>query len=201
MINIKTALILLLIFVFAACAISKKENERLEKKDSGKEFSNDITMPGDTVSKENLKYFENRAIQKLIDFYDYLNMLGHDNFNNTIMEEIRSSAGKLFFDPKIKINPYIADPQVAKSQTLVLLLKENIGDNALPEIDILNVEIAKELQSQEAEYFKGILNFDIKNDEASIIVTKEATFSLRKIEKKFGEDSVMVWEVFLDCIY
>lgn len=201
MINLRHILILLIALFSIGCAISKKENERLDKKNSGHVFSEMISLMGDTISKENLQYFENRVIQKLVDFYDYLNILGHESFNSTIMGEVRSSAEKLFYNSQITINPYRIQPQENLLKSVELLIDENYGDNALPVIGILNVEITEGLHLLADGYFAGKMQFDIKNDMDAVIVTKEATFSLRKVEKKFGQESVLVWEVFLGQIY
>lgn len=199
--NLRHILILLFAVFSIGCAISKKENERLNKKNSGQVFSETMSLMGDTISKENLQYFENRVIQKLVDFYDYLNILGHESFNSTIMGEVRSSAEKLFYNSQITINPYGIQQSEILLKTVELLVDENYGDNALPILGILNVEIIEGLHLLDDGYFAGKLQFDIKNDLDAVIVTKEATFSLRRIEKKFGEESVLVWEVFLGQIY
>lgn len=201
MINLRNILILLAVVFYAACAISKKENEHFEKNNVVLNNSQNNTVLNDTISNENLIFFERRVMQKLVDFYDYLNILGHESFNNLLMNEVRSSAEKLFFDCQIKIDPYKVDHQLEDLKTVETLLKENSGDNAIPKIDILNIEIIEGLQSHGGGHFEGKMRFDIKIDEASIIITKEAGISLRKIEKKLGEESIPAWEVFLDSIY
>lgn len=201
MISFRNIFFLSAVVFYSSCAISKKENEQLEKNNVGLENFRNYSVLNDTISNENLLYFENRAMQKLVDFYDYLNILGHESFNNTLMDEVRSSAGKLFFDRQIKIDPYKVNQQLAGLKTVEILLKENNGDSALPKIDILNIEIIEGFQSHGGEHFEGKMRFDIKNDKASIILTKEARIGLRKIEKKFGEETLKVWEVFLDSIY
>lgn len=193
-------LILFIALASSACAISKKENDRAEKQIKAETISDNILL-NDSISSAHLKYFEDRAIQKLIDFYDYLNMLGHENYNETIIKEVRSSAENLFFDIRQDIAPYKTSNDEMIKRTIDELLKENIGENALPELDILNVEITENLKIVNGSYFIGQLIFDIRDKEAALIITKKGQFSLRKMEKKFGDENLKIWEVFLDNIY
>ena len=196
--SIKYTMIICITLLSGSCAISKKENDRFDKIDAGQIMSN--TLTNDSVSQESLRHFEDRAIQKLVDFYDYLNILGHDNFNEDIMDEVRFSAEKLFFYAEEVIDPFMIRHQELPVKSIRLLLTENSGENPLPEMEILNVEIIDKLQRNEHGFYVGELSFDIKSNTDAVIVSKQGVFSLRKIDKKFGSETIKVWEVFLDRI-
>ncbi len=116
-------------------------------------------------------------------------MLGHENYNETIIKEVRSSAENLFFDIRQNIAPYkTADDEMIK-KTIDELLRENNGENALPELDILNVEVTENLNMVNDSHFIGAMIFDIRDKEAALIITKKGQFSLRRMEKKFGDEN------------
>lgn len=198
MINVKNILLGFTIISSMACAISKNEKDPISKTNGQQAVANN-TLAKDSISHDNLKHFEDRAIQKVIDFYDYIDILGHDDFNNAIKDKVRSSAEALFYNPQSLVDPF-ADPNGTGLTSLHLLLQEMDIENAPPELDILNIEIIEKFKLINESHYAGTMQLDIRNKSASIIITKEIDFSLRKIEKKFGNETMEIWEAFIDKI-
>ena len=198
--NMRYLPVLMVSIIIGSCAISKKENERFETSNA-ENFRGGLILTGDSISDDHLKYFENRAIQKLVDFYEYLGMLGHDSYTESIKKEVRSSALRLFHDDETEINPYLDNLQSETKGHLNVIIAEDFDSQIYPVLEILYAEVEEGLTMKPGGYYQGKMGFDIKNSTETTIITKEAIFSLRRINKTFGTKTIRVWEVFLDKIH
>jgi hypothetical protein len=194
------AIVLWLFIFLMSCAISKKENDRLEQMLNSR--SNlDIYEYADSLTLEQLQSFEVHAAQKLEDFYDYLALLSNEKISIVVKEEIRYSALKLFYNPNSYIVPFKINQGtegLSLSEYLLAVSETNIDDN----VSITSLEISRPLEYIQKYHYEGSLAFQIKisKDNFTEILYKKADFSLRKLDKKNQNESVEVWEVFLDKI-
>lgn len=189
------------VLVFSiSCAISKKENERVEQ------LLNAPAKPiqsgsVDSLTTEKLEGFEVRAVQKLEDFYDYLGFLSGDNFDDAMKDEIRFSAIGLFYDPKASVCP--VDIEGNKDAfTVERFLADSVIGAVSQNLSVSSSEIIKPLEFVSESHYKGQVAFQLKlgRDSDSKVISKKADFSLRKIDKNLGSESVKIWEVFLEGI-
>lgn len=194
----KIMYIWIVLLVASSCAISRKENERIEKLVSQQASKVEIPIV-DSLTQDMLSKYENRAIQKLEDLYDYLGLLGNANYGLSMKEEIKISAKELFFDPVVEINPFDSI-ELEKSPLITCLERQQ--NMAVEDFSISSVEIDESLKLESKNNYEGQISYFlmIGKDEDGVQIRKKANFSLRKIEKNIGNDSVKIWEVFLESI-
>ncbi len=194
-----------MIIYFSSCAISKKENERIDKMLSSQAipFAMDASLVSDSLSQENLRNFELRAIQKVIDLYDYLAILGDANYKKSIREEIKNSAEDQFFDAHTPIQPFIDDTRLKEYISVEMYLDQVLFEKNSNLNIITNVKISQILESVNKHLFIGKISFELRTETEGNEggKSKYVDFSLRKIEKDFGNESLRIWEVYLDRIY
>ncbi len=189
------------VLIFAmSCAISKKENERVEQLLDTSSKPVQLTS-ADSLTKERLKGFEGRAEQKLDDFYDYLTFLSGGNYDDAMKDEIRFSALGLFYDPKASVCP-VEIKGVNDSFPVESFLADSVVNTLPKNLSISSFEIIRPLEFVTEAYYHGQLAFELKvgKEDEGRVLSKKADFSLRKINKKLGKESVKTWEVFLESI-
>ncbi len=182
-----------------SCAISKKENERIDKLLS--QQSKEIEIPkADSITKEMLRKFEVRATQKLEDFYDYLELLGNESYGESMKDEIKISAQGLFYNANSSVILFDERSEYPRpvEETLNGYEESSKGEP----ISVGKIEIAKPLSHAGKDLFMGQMSFDltIGKEEEATVMQKKADFSLRKVEKGFGKESIVIWEIFLEGI-
>lgn len=181
-----------------SCAISKKENERMDKILSQQATPPDFKFV-DTPTADMLRNYEIRAIQKLEEFYDYFVLLSNDAYAESMKSEIRTSALGLFYDVHEPINPL--DPSVDEDKTVEMFLfdQQEAEEN---DLSLSTMEIVTPLQISSPDSYTGQLTFQLTlgKEGDQKMISKSAVFTLRKIEKTIGIESVIVWEVFLEGI-
>jgi hypothetical protein len=188
-----------MLIVYMSCAISKKENERMDKLLSQQATPPEIKI-ADTLTADMLPNYEVRAVQKLEEFYDYLYLLSNDAYDKTMKSEIRTSAMGLFYDLDKSIIPLDATDGEGKPVEMFLLdQQESAADS---DLSISSVEIITPLQLSATDRYDGQLSFQLSigKEGHQKNLSKSAAFSLRKIEKTIGTESIKIWEVFLERI-
>jgi hypothetical protein len=187
-----------LLITCMSCAISKKENERLDKILSQQSTPSEIKFV-DKPNADMLRNYEIRAIEKLEEFYDYFVMLSHDAYEESMKSEIRASALGLFYNVNERIHPL--DPSLGEAKTVerCLMDQQETDEN---DVSVSSIEITTPLQISAAAHYEGQLSFQITlgKEGNQKIISKSAAFTLRKIKKTIGTESVLIWEVFLDRI-
>lgn len=188
-----------MLIVCMSCAISKKENERMDKLLSQQASPPEIKI-ADTLTTDMLQKYEIRAVQKLEEFYDYLYLLSNDAYDETMKVEIRTSAMGLFYDVDKSIIPLDATDGEGKVVEMCLLDQQASAEDS--DLSISSIEIITPLQLSDIDRYDGQLSFKltIGKEEDQKDMSKSAAFSLRKIEKTIGTESVKIWEVFLERI-
>lgn len=190
---------------FSSCAISKKENERIDKMLNSQTipFVVDASLVSDSLSPNNLRNFELRAIQKVIDLYDYLAIMGDDSFKKSIREEIRNFAEDQFFDAHTAIQPFIDNARLKEEISVEIYLDQVLIETKTSTNIITNVKISQLLEQVNVDLFIGKTSFELSKETDGNVGAKSkyVDFSLRKIDKDFGDESLRIWEVYLDRIY
>ncbi len=192
-------LIWLSIAISTSCAISKKENERIDQLLS--QQSKEIEIPkADSITTEMLRKFEVHATQKLEDIYDYLELLGNKSYSEGMKDEIKISALELFYHANSSVLLFDETSEEPRSVEEALNVYEEETSNA--PLSVSKIEIVKPLSQAGKDLFMGQMSFDLtigKEDEAKVM-RKNVDFSLRKVEKGLGKESIIIWEIFLEGI-
>jgi len=197
--NSYTRNLIIVCLLSASCAISKKENERIDQMLSEQAKPLELQIE-DSLTTDLLAKFETRAIQKLQEFYDYLSLLRDDRYDQSMKEEIRYSASGLFLSSDQIIAPLV--PENHSEASVDEMLMKSQQKPFLEQFEIVSIEVDQPLTQISQKVYQGELNYELKVGKASEVISykKRATFSLRKIEKNLGGESLEVWEVFLNQI-
>jgi len=144
----------------------------------------------------------------LQDFAEYLAIYSNKKYD----ESFRKQAGKmmlgLFIDKDVEIGIGLPGSQNENACTLQNFLDKiyNIEYNDLKLI-IDYIEIAKHLQLEENERYRGRLRFSYKLYKLEVSDTmlinssvNMANIIVTRVNKKFGADSLLIWKVFLAVI-
>jgi hypothetical protein len=133
----------------------------------------------DQMDAQRLSAFEARAQQKLQDLADYINILKDPTLDSTFRQQAMNQAVALF--------------EVETSTLLEKLYKEQ---PPISKYIIENIQVVKPLQLIDNERYEGLLSFK------SNITTspQDAIIVLKKVEKEFGDERRLIWEVLLGKI-
>ncbi|OFY94507.1 MAG: hypothetical protein A3K10_00135 [Bacteroidetes bacterium RIFCSPLOWO2_12_FULL_31_6] len=145
----------------------------------------------DSISLESKQAFSERATEKLIDFYNYLNIVSDSSYDTIFRKKAEELLYKLCIDEHIKviISQNGSKKLIALNELSSQLLKGGITFNAKPldnAIFITDTSFIKNLNS-----FTGSLSYSIMNENVN------TEFYIKKTEKIFGEKKEKVWEVLL----
>lgn len=196
---------ILISFFLSACANAPMEKAAYnEKPVSEFEYAeNELadakleeSLSGAIDSKEKLTSFEQRAVQKLQDFVNYLEIISNPEYDIVFRNQAKSMAESLFRDGKISENNLAPSIENMEINNFLTRLSENEFGEIAPAIQ--NVKVLLHFQETKASFFRATLSFDLFIKENSS--NKTATVILTKITKQFGEQQKEVWEVFLEHI-
>ncbi|MEZ4775482.1 MAG: hypothetical protein R3D00_20020 [Bacteroidia bacterium] len=138
------------------------------------------------LSAAQFQAFEERAVQKLVDFGDYLEIIG----NNTYEKSLREHASELIYGLFVS-----AQVPVGSMGTLSQMVTSRLrGKSQAGQVYVEEVSVSQPLRLRENQ-FSGELSFMLKSGETRTPHTAEIT--LRQTTKKFGSEMIGVWEVFL----
>ena len=145
------------------------------------------------LSKHQLEGFESRVKQKVKDLIDYLNIVANPEYDQELRKHAWDLAIELFTDPH---QSFAGEADLDKFLQTLLKSKEKISFSA----EELTIEesLVDHFQ-RNAEFVPGELSFRFiqekkgKQEETDTILP----FLLVQVEKKFGKDRLMVWEVRL----
>ena len=175
------------------------------------------------ISTQNLANYEQQAVQKMQDLLDYITIIGSSKYNKN-MREVALESVLADFDKKAKINCDWIDqldaatpskehkkgeiPNCQPQKMLKDLLEANhyetqvsyqnvtVSDGLILQLDgtytgTLQYELAFKIKASEQNDFRNFLKKLGKMD-----------FVLKRIQKKFGNEKAVVWEVkFMGMTY
>ncbi len=129
--------------------------------------------------------FNDRAIEKVYDFYNYLNILSMPGYNEKLKEVAKTDAVNLFCSADCKVD----------GVKVAALLDSCMGLKQTMYISVSDVKVKREL-SNDTKYSMGTLsaNVSIGGKPAAV---KEITIVVYLTVKQFGSRTEDVWTVFL----
>ena len=172
---------ILLIFSFFigyACANSPREKmaEEVIAASPMQESELKDQFESDQMTQERLRAFEARAQQKLQDLADYINILKDPNLDSAFRQQAMAQALALFED-----------------DTSTFLQKSYYEQPLVSKYIIEDIQIEKPLQEADNERYEGLLSFKSN----TTTPPREAVIILKKVEKDFGDERRLIWEVLL----
>ena len=156
--------------------------ERLEM------VSNDFTS--ESLSSRNLEVFEFKAVEKLMDYADYLEIIYSEGFAESFREQARQNITGFF--------------NTSENSEAALILKNISGSYNSYRIRIDPVDIINPLHRETDTRYTGSMSYDemilgISSTDTILISHSQKTIGiiLQMAYKDFGQNSLLVWEVLL----
>jgi hypothetical protein len=197
------SLFLFSLLILAACAsISNEEvNFRKVSIDDAKDLTIENQFVSDELSTVHLKAFEKRAIEKLRDFADYVDIISDQSYEEEFRKLAMSQAKGLFIEhSEIKLMDGF------NSRRIELFLDEVKERSINTKVLISDIAIETQLKESIGSLFEGTLTFGFsvlstEHQEVNHLQKRKMEFFLMKTPKSFGTNQKMVWEIFLGDIY
>ncbi len=163
----------------------------------------DIDIPGNRL----LKSYEANAIQKLIDFADFLKIASDTSMEKNFRHQALEMAGKLFISTDIDTRNWSMTNHTNTMITLEQLLSKSQSLEMSYWLKPVNIEVNSPFRQENDSTFRGSLSFYLQPfaydhpDQPGSNTTKRliGVYALRKV-KYFGEEQLKVWEVYLGDI-
>jgi hypothetical protein len=161
------------------------------------------TFEADTLTAGQLTAFQQRGAEKLADFINYMELISNKTYDGRLRLELGKQAEALFADPTAWIAISINDKKEKKQLTAFL------DDFYKNEYDSIKVKTDSVVMQQPERADKGGIYKGTVSEKVSVMGYKnkkivfsstglrEATTLILKMEKNFGGDKKMVWEVML----
>jgi hypothetical protein len=156
------------------------------------------------LSRQSLRAFEEKAVQKLADLADYLNLYTDKSMDSSFREQARRMILGLFISDSVQINPLLTSEKTEKYRALAGFLATK-PDTTYRSVSLAfgSVEIAESLHRTGEGYY-GTLTFSRQVTVCTVSDTTttgkyplEIEMVVLKSSKAFGPDTLQVWGVFL----
>jgi hypothetical protein len=161
----------------------------------------------DIPDAENLKSHEQNAIQKLIDFTDYMKVITDTKIELQFRQQASDMARKLFVSNQIVIQNWDYLNENSKNDTLNQFINNRLQEGTLYWIEPEAIKIEKSLSQKNDSSFRGQLSINKKRFPFGKQLLLEkftdknlVDFYLLRRGKTFGKENIKVWEVLLGDI-
>lgn len=196
------------LLISCAAEVDRSDESASDFTDSSfliEEFSN---LEVDNLSDNNIVAFEQRAMQKLEDFSDFLAILSDTTIDSEFKKQAALMAVEIFINTENTISFSLSDDLSADEQTIeAFLLELQNGKLGILSIEIQNVSTSQKMKQSNNQEYKGLMKLELSIANKRETQIKKNTVQLecevmaKKVDKEFGNTSKMVWEVFLGDIY
>jgi len=189
-------------FAFSSCASVSNEEVGFRKANIPSDAGAPIVVQftGDNLTAPHLRAFEQRAIEKLQDFSDYLRIISDRSYSEEFRSAAILQAQDMFIDhSQIRL---IEEKEPAKVNRFLM---ETARDTSAQYHVFRNIAVKDSLRYESEILYEGSLVFQYGVAEQGDTIWNErdriAEFYLMKTQKNFGSLEKMIWEVFLGNIY
>ena len=172
--------------ILFSCAQGSMEAEKamVMSKDSvayteGDQEQIELNFSSDTLSEEQKDLFGKRAIQKLEDYYDCLEIISNPKYDSTLRVEAKNIAAELFYDTshaQRRLNTSYINPSSGK-------------------VMALNIFVFSAPKSVNDSIYKDKIRHEVGFDSQHNLYV---SFTIRKVKKNFGNEQQVVWETYLE---
>jgi hypothetical protein len=186
-----------------SCGPSTNDNEDIDGNNKSGHFKEIINLDIDSLSVNHTKAFEQRAIQKLQDLKDYIEILSDPQIDTVFKNQASEMAGDLFSSKDNNIAfPLIenSDIEPLKIDSFFITLKNSAYGKLT--LEIHNTSVINKIEKLGNSEYNGAIQFRL------FVLTGQKTYKMdmrckiivKKVKKEFGKESKQVWEVFLGDI-
>lgn len=195
--------IIIAALAFSSCASVSNEEVGFRKAnippDAGAPIVAQFT--GDNLTAPHLKAFEQRAIEKLQDLSDYLQIISDSSYSEEFRNAAILQAQDMFID-----HSQIRLVEGKEPYKVNSFLMETTRDTAAKLFLFKNIVVKDTLRFEAEILYEGSLSFKYGMVKKGDTIWNEqdnriAEFYLMKTQKNFGPSEKMIWEVFLGNIY
>ncbi len=151
------------------------------------------TFTSNSLNQQQVNTFQDRSIQKLKDFYNYLTIISNPKFDKRLRENVKTQAKQLFYGPDCKVNGKIASDFIDSCFNLTSLV----------EWKAIDIGIYKNMASLSIENTTGIYQGELSFKESvngAVSKVRKVEIVLSKSQKQFGDSKQDVWTVFICSI-
>jgi len=206
---ISVSLLAFLLFSSKKCESPEDENS------AGEEIAFNATVDSiihsfesDHLSEQTLRAFEVKAIQKLADLADYLQIYSDKSLDESFKDHTWQMILNLFISDSVRVNLKISDEQKEQNLAINELFK-TVPGKGKPYIGSTfdSIELSEPLHKINELTYTGSLNFVQNfglsagtNSETAGSVQKKIEIIATKVRKQFGSDTLQIWQVYLGDI-
>jgi len=150
------------------------------------EFTND------EISSESKMAFEKRAVQKVKDITDYINICADTSYSAEFRLQARQMIKDAFLSEQDQ-QQFLTELGI-KEDSVSQILFTTFGGQFQARVN--SIAISKAFQLTADNDYNGELSLNISAGE--MIAEEKVKIVLRKALKQFGENSIYVWEVYFE---
>lgn len=196
------------LLISCAAEVDRSDESASDFTDSSFLIEESSNLEVDYLSDNNIVAFEQRAMQKLEDFSDFLAILSDTTIDSEFKKQAALMAVEIFINTENTISFSLSDDLSADEQTIeAFLLELQNGKLGILSIEIQNVSTSQKMKQSNNQEYKGLMKLELSIANKRETQIKKNTVQLecevmaKKVDKEFGNTSKMVWEVFLGDIY
>lgn len=146
----------------------------------------------DEISTETRMAFEKRAVQKLKDLVDYINIYADTSYSAEFRQQARQMIKDAFLSEQ-DVLPFITELGLKEDSTSQVLFTDSRSQF---QTRADSITISKEFQLTEENEYDGEIIFNFSIGETTSM--ERVKIVVRKALKQFGETTIYVWEVFFE---
>lgn len=180
-------LMLLVLLTAEDCGFGSGESQQVERYESNMFQDLEDNFVSKELNAERLLALENRAVQKLQELFEYLNIYADSSLDVEFREQARQMIREAFTS-ETNMHQYFLTQGLHEDLENLLLLN---SEGKAVKLDVSSVSIGKSFEYTNSIY-KGQLNYKFQNSEAILGV------KAIKIAKSFGDEKLEVWELFFE---
>lgn len=189
---------LLVLLTAEDCGVSYNEPAPAEKRtDLFQDIETNFT--NDNLPDENLKAFEKRAEEKLIDLNDYLNIYADPSSSKEFRIQARKMIRQLFISEG-DINLLYKSLEIIEDSVDVILI--NKTDRNFFQTEVKSITIEKKFNKvSDSEYIGETLlrqQINIKKSDSENEINTPIRMKAIKTFSEFGDETLEVWKVFFE---
>ena len=150
------------------------------------------------LSKAQLDAFQIRAQQKLRDFIDYLTIIANPALDSAFRHIAAQQAEQLFTSPQAVVPAWSGSPGEPELVSISSFLEALIQQEGVLTFSIEQLAVDQPLVLNDSAQYEGELSFNVSG--TADRATHRTGVVVKKVTKKFGQETDSVWEVFLKDI-
>ena len=148
------------------------------------------SFTAEKLTNKQVLIFQQRAIQKLQDFYDFLGIVSNPVYEKHMREDAKAQAKQMFYQADCTV-----DGKLAKTY-----IDSCFGLKTRLALKVVNVKVKDTMKMQanvlDNEYYQGVITFNLSSG-TETTTTKTAYVVLARSNKQFGAAKKEVWTVFI----